>query len=247
MSGKARLWVKYLFFPGIDVAFRKRMRLAQYFEGRDIRTLDAGCGNGAFCFAAARKGNRVLGINIRPDEVARCEEFRDFLGIDREQCQFEVLNVYDILSLKMHFDQIICFEVIEHLMRDDEVLAKFYDLLSLGGTLHLCTPYYFTYYGSLSAEEDGGHVRWGYTFEVLEEKLSKIGFSVVAKDVVLGSIGMWVLGVQQALARGLRYFPRSVAEATGCLFLLLCLPLMVFDRPKLEKTLSIYVKARKHG
>lgn len=43
-------------FPGIDVATRKRMRLTRYFKSGSIATLDAGCGNGAFSFAAAKKG-----------------------------------------------------------------------------------------------------------------------------------------------------------------------------------------------
>src|SRR5262249_35182595 len=108
-----RLWVKWLFFPGVDIAFRARMRLAKLFEKGDIATLDVGCGNGAFSFAAAKRGNQVLGINIKSEEIARCEEFGEFLGIQRERCRFQVLDAYDLLTLNMRFDQILCFEVLE--------------------------------------------------------------------------------------------------------------------------------------
>src|SRR2546426_10747942 len=111
MKGKvidrARLWAKWILFPGLDVATRKRMRLSHYLVPGDLATLDAGCGNGAFSYQAYRRGNRVVGINIDPDQVQRCNEFRDFLGIDSSRCQFKVHNIYDFLALGQKFDQII--------------------------------------------------------------------------------------------------------------------------------------------
>ena len=94
------------------------MKLRKYLRSGDCATLDAGCGNGAFSYYACSLGNSVLGINIDLEQVRKCEEFRDFLDLDRERCGFKVHNIYDVLSLGQKFDQIICFETLEHLKAD---------------------------------------------------------------------------------------------------------------------------------
>ena len=46
---KVRLLIKDLLFPGFDILLRKRIKVAKkYLMPGVIKTLDAGCGNGAF-------------------------------------------------------------------------------------------------------------------------------------------------------------------------------------------------------
>ncbi len=60
-----RLWLKWMFFPGLDLYTRGRYRfLPRFFIEGSVRTLDAGCGNGALAYAAYRRGNEVLGVTI---------------------------------------------------------------------------------------------------------------------------------------------------------------------------------------
>ena len=67
--------VKYLLFPGWDFGARARRKLERYFLSGNIRTLDAGCGNGGFSLVACELGNRVVGINL--DYAAQFYGFMD--------------------------------------------------------------------------------------------------------------------------------------------------------------------------
>src|SRR2546427_9923167 len=213
---RARLRLKRLFFPGLDIATRKRMRLSHYLLAGDLATLDAGCGNGAFSYHAYRIGNRVLAINIDPEQVQRCNEFRDFLGINASRCQFKVHNIYDLLALGQTFDQIICFETLEHLERDQEVIKLFARILNPRGLLHLCTPYLHRrpYWGErISPVEDGGHMRLGYTCEIFEKMLSNEGFEAVAQDKGVGPVSQTIMNWGRCLSVGpLSRWPSSLRE-----------------------------------
>ncbi|HMG73504.1 MAG TPA: methyltransferase domain-containing protein [Pyrinomonadaceae bacterium] len=165
------------------------MKLRKYLRSGNCATLDAGCGNGAFSYYASSLGNSVLGINIDSEQVRKCEEFRAFLNLDRERCGFKVHNIYDVLSLGQTFDQIICFETLEHLKEDREVLKLFRQVINPDGVLHLCTPRRNrrSYFGEvLSETEDGGHVRFGYELLDLEPMLAAAGFSVNRTDKAMG-------------------------------------------------------------
>jgi len=246
---RARLRLKRLFFPGLDIATRKRIRLSHYLLAGDLATLDAGCGNGAFSYQAYRIGNRVLGINIDPDQVQRCNEFRDFLGIDSSRCQFKVHNIYDLLALGQKFDQIICFETLEHLERDQEVIKLFARVLNPGGLLHLCTPYLHRrpYWGEgISPVEDGGHMRLGYTFEIFEKMLSNEGFEVVARDRVVGPVSQMIMNRGRWLSNvPLKGWPAVLRDGISGMLIVTLLPLTWIDLFLREgRHLCIYVKAR---
>jgi len=245
LSSRLRLWVKRLLFPGLDVVTRKRMKFARYFLKGNIATLDAGCGNGAFTYKAYRLGNRCVGINIDPDQIRRCNKYRDFLKLDPSRCQFKVHNIYDMLSLKEKFDQVICFETLEHLKKDQEVLFLFSKVLNPRGILHICTPclHRNPYYGEVISDvEDGGHVRLGYTYERLSSMLAKAGFEVIQMDSAAGffsqKIGDIIRKIQM---KGLLPEPIRVR------FAILLLPLYLltfFDCMTPYQPLSIYIKAR---
>lgn len=114
------------------------------------------------------KGNRVLGIDLDSENVRRCREYAEFVGVDPSRCRFEVLNAYDLPGRDERFDQIIAFEILEHLERDQDMVNWFARLLRPGGVVHISTPHLHRkpYYGEvLSEREDGGHLRLGYTFE----------------------------------------------------------------------------------
>jgi len=246
---RARLWTKWLLFPGFDVKTRKRMRLARYLLAGDVATLEAGCGNGAFSYQAYRLGNRVLGISNDPDQVQRCNEFRDFLGMDATRCRFKVHNIYDLLALGQRFDQIICFETLELLERDQEVIKLFARVLNPGGLLHVCTPYLHRtpYWGErISSVEDGEHMRLGYTFEIVEKMLSNEGFEVVARDRVVGPVSQMVMDWGRWLADvPLKRWPAVLRNGISGMVIFSLLPSTWIDVCVRERRqLCIYVKAR---
>jgi cyclopropane fatty-acyl-phospholipid synthase-like methyltransferase len=242
-----RLALKWAFFPGLNIGTRKRIKLGRHFGRGALLTLDAGCGNGAFSYLAYSRGNTVLGINSDAEQVLKCEAYRDFLGLDPNRCQFRIHNIYDVSTLDQKFDQIICFETLEHLKRDREVLTLFQGVLADNGVLHLCTPRRNRrpYYGeALSEDEDGGHVRLGYELAHLEDLLNGTGFVVTETDRAVGYFSLQVEAmlnmIDVKLAKHLRDDFRAVLRMLSfvCLYPLTFLDVLSRDY------LCVYVQAK---
>jgi len=239
---RIRLWGKRTLFPGLDVHTRCRYRfLSQYFKDGPIDTLDAGCGNGALSYAAYRRGNRVLGVTMEPDQVRKDTEYFSFLGTDPERLQFEVCNLYDLDRIERKFDQIICSETLEHITRDRSVVDSFHKLLREGGILHVCCPYseHPGNKGRVCTDESvGWHVRDGYTLETYRALLEPTGFRIV-KSAGFGSpLLVKISNVVQPVL--------SIYGAAAALPLfLISWPLQLLDRPNPRVPLSLYVQCVK--
>jgi SAM-dependent methyltransferase len=209
------------------------------FNAGPIDTLDAGCGNGALAYAAYRLGNRVMGISVRADEVERNQEYFGSLLPNGDRLQFRQMNIYDLPSIGRKFDQIVCSETLEHISRDEEVVATFADLLRPGGVLHLCCPFALHPHnnlGRVAGPEDGGHVRDGYTLETYHRLLDRVGLKIVA----CGGLGSPLL---VKLDRRLSALRSQHGDAAAMPLFLACLPLSWLDRPDPPVPLSLYVRA----
>lgn len=244
---RSRLFIKRLLFPGLDVGIRKRMRLARHFRSGDIATLDAGCGNGAFSFAAAKIGNRVLGIDSDAEKLRRCAEFRDYLGIPRKRCDFRTMSIFDLPSLGRTFDQIVCFETLEHIMDDAGAVRTLASVLTPGGTLHISTPTRERelYVGEVVSDtEDGGHVRLGYEAEELVALARHAGLEVVTQRTLVGRFSRFVMDTANRLDRALiAWLPDIAREAARLLALTLLYPLTFLDLLLPSRGLIAYVAA----
>ena len=243
------LLIKKLLFPGLDIGIRKRMKFVKYFRNGDLLTLDAGCGNGAFSFAAYKSGNRVIGIDSDPKKLKRCQEFRDYLKIDPERCDFKVYNAYDLLSLNKEFDQIICFETLEHIKDDKKVIEIFSKILKPNGILHLCVPYSKRnpYYGEIISDiEDGNHVRLGYNFEELEKMLQKSNLKITKRDTAVGFFTQKLINFNNWLDLNLlKNFSNRIRDVVHFTSFLFLYPLTFFDIFFVTRYLNIYVCAIK--
>lgn len=200
MTAFFRERLKWLLFPGLNLHARLRWRFFAHVLGEAApdeprRVLDAGCGNGMLAYRSYQKGNRVLGISIKEDEVARCRRFfNEFLRIPQKRLTFRVHDLYEVEALGEVFDEIICSEVLEHLARDAEVVRSFARILKPAGVLHVCVPNaeHPDNRGRARAEhESGGHVRPGYTPESLRALLEPAGFRVAEIQGLGGPIRQW--------------------------------------------------------
>src|SRR5262245_29249806 len=94
--------VKWSLFPGLNLHARLRWKeLPRRFgtarPGESRLVLDAGCGNGMLSYRAYERGNRVVGVSIEAEKVARCRRlFNEHLQIPVERLDFRVHNLYDI-------------------------------------------------------------------------------------------------------------------------------------------------------
>lgn len=234
-----RSWV----YPGLDLHTRNRASLCQFWRTGPRDVLDAGSGNGYFSWLAYRSGARVVAIT---NDRVQAEKARDFLvgyrRADPERLRFEHRDLQDLGDETRSFDEIICYETLEHVRRDRDILSEFYRILRPGGYLHLCCPYgpHPRHQAEvLDEEEGGGHVRAGYTEGDYRRLLEPLGFRI---DRFVG-IGPKLVYRADAMLRTVR---NRVGDLPALPLLPLMLPLVSLARKNPPVPFSIYVRAAKH-
>jgi 2-polyprenyl-3-methyl-5-hydroxy-6-metoxy-1,4-benzoquinol methylase len=156
------------------------------------RTLDAGCGSGAFILYAGEIGNSGVGISFDEECNKKGKMRSEILHINNINFITADLRELDQYSEKLGtFDQIICFETLEHILNDAKLIKDLSELLKPGGRIILTTPY--KYYRHLPGDkvspiEDGGHVRWGYSHQEIGALLEKHGLHVMVEENLSGFI-----------------------------------------------------------
>jgi 2-polyprenyl-3-methyl-5-hydroxy-6-metoxy-1,4-benzoquinol methylase len=179
--------------------------LRRHLRSGRFRTFDAGCGNGAFSIFAAREGNEVLAASFSQAEQDAARRRAEMLGITK--IDFRIL---DLRELDAHapglglFDQIICFETIEHVLDDEVLLTSLARMLSPGGQLLVTTPFdghrpLYTEEVHPSPIEDGSHVRYGYSQERLRELLARADLEVSDEDFISGVISQKLTNLMRRL------------------------------------------------
>jgi 2-polyprenyl-3-methyl-5-hydroxy-6-metoxy-1,4-benzoquinol methylase len=187
---RARLALKLAMWPGTNWVSRDKSQVIHHLlvgsEAQPVRTLDCGCGNAYFAYEAFRRGATCTGITIYDWERRNCEEMRDYLGIPPSRMQFQVgrLDLFaDDPSNREKFDQVMMFDVIEHIMDARAALRQVHTLLDDDGFVYITTPdrdwQANASRGRVSRTENGWHVRNGFTFEQLETVLEESGFEPI--------------------------------------------------------------------
>jgi SAM-dependent methyltransferase len=239
--------IKWALFPGLNLHARLRNRaLTPHFagpaNGAPRRVLDAGCGNGMLAYRSCKLGNRVLGISIKSREIAHNRRlFNDYLKVPSDRLEFREWNIYDLDALGMTFHEIICTEVLEHIVHDETVCRSFWRALNPGGVLHLCCPnaeHPDHRRHVLDEQERGGHVRAGYTYDSYRALLEPIGFEL-SPPVGLGGT------LRQACNKRILQAEEAGGFAAGLLTFAALGPLAVFDRGDPATPYSLYVRAKK--
>lgn len=191
-----------------DVLFVERLGWVRRRLARGpVRTLDAGCGTGAFTILAARAGNDALGLTFSAADAALATDRAALVGTAPGAAKFRTLDLRDLgpaVSELGTFDQIIACEVIEHLRDDAGLVANLAALLRPGGRLLLTTPHlnHHPVYGeTVSETEDGGHVRFGYTHADLERLFAAAGLAVEGAGYLNGFFAQRVFSLYVRLTR----------------------------------------------
>ena len=226
MPSDLRSRLRWLIFPGMNLHARQRYRRLPALFGapvndEDRRVLDAGCGNGMLSYRSYLKGNRVTGVSIKRDEVAKCRAlFNEYLGIPEERLRFEAMNLHELDFAADWFDEIVCAEVIEHIRNDARVCRSLWRVLKPGGVLHLTTPNAAHPYNRdfpLDLDESGGHVRPGYTPASFAALLEPIGFRIAETGGLGGPVR--------------QFFNRRIKEVQGRRGVLAGAPLFAASLP----------------
>jgi len=204
--------------------------------------LDAGSGNGYFSWIAYCSGATVVALNYDARQTEKARHFLlDWRKADPARLRFELGNLYDLRSETRGFDEIICYEVLEHVRGDREVLREFHRILKPGGALHLCCPnarHPRHKAELLDAGEAGGHVRPGYTAQDFRRLLEDEGFVV---DLTAG-IGPRPLYLADEFLRAIR---NRLGDLCALPFFPLALPFVWFAKMNPKEPFSNYARAIK--
>lgn len=181
--------------------------LSRHLQHGPLRTLDAGSGSGAIAIYAAKIGNTVLGLSDNAAQNARAQRRAKLLGAP---ATFVLADLREpaVLDDAGLYDQIICSEVIEHLVDDEGLLRRLAEHLAPGGRLFLTAPFRWyrpLYMDRISDQEDGGHVRWGYTESNLWRLANTCGLEVERIDYVSGWLSQ---KITNAMRRGGKRLPQ---------------------------------------
>lgn len=196
---------KATIYHGDPTMYNRWRWLKKNLRPGHLRTLDVGSGSGAFSIYATKMGNYTIGINSNEEEIKIAKERAKILGLNN----VEFINI-DLKSFGKYiknignFDQIICFELIEHLKDDKKIISDLSQVLKPGGKLILTTPFkkHKPLLGErLSKYEDGGHVRWGYTYDELKDIFNNCGLKIISVEYMNGIISQYITNIMWYLTR----------------------------------------------
>ena len=126
-------------FEGLDHPADVRRRLSVVFDEclrgislRARRTLDAGCGYGAFSAAATARGAALVSLDIGPRLVARAMARAGSRGVVGDACRLPIRDD--------SFDVVISSEMLEHTSEPVRAIAELARVLRNAGLLVLTTP-----------------------------------------------------------------------------------------------------------
>ena len=109
---------------------------------KDIRIVDLGCGNGAFIIRLAQaipdEGVTFLGLDISQPFVEYGKKAAKYREVEKRVSFNE--DDFEAGGLPKGVDIVICSEVLEHLVKPEEILEKINKSLNMGGYLLLTTP-----------------------------------------------------------------------------------------------------------
>lgn len=195
---------------------------------RGVRTLDAGCGSGWFALYLASLGNEVTGISFNPVALAAAERRARAVGETEVRFIEGDLRELDRFGDELgRFDQAICFETIEHILDDDKLVRDLADRLGPGGQLLMTSPSddHPTLAGeSHSDDEDGGHVRHGYSQARMRELCEAAGLDVKVESRLTGWLG-------QKLYNGIGWLSKILGFRLATMVMVVTRPLQLLDRP----------------
>jgi SAM-dependent methyltransferase len=203
LASRLRLTLKSWLWPGVNWVSRDKAAVVSMLQQGSpetpIRTLDCGCGNAYFAFEAVKRGASCLGITIHDWERRSCEEMAGFLGCNPEQMEFRVQRLDDLAEspeAQGSFDQVLLFDVIEHIRDDRAALKQIRTLLNDDGLVYITTPDR-DYQGNadhlrVTRTEDGWHVRNGYTLDQLERLVEECGLEAV-DHLRFGTLGTTIV------------------------------------------------------
>ena len=117
---------------------------------RDMRVLDAACGEGYGAAMLAATAATVVAVDISAAAISHAERRYG----NQERLEFQVADCTALSFADNEFDRVVSFETLEHLYTQDELLAEFRRVLKPDGCLILSSPDKAVYSDQLQANNE---------------------------------------------------------------------------------------------
>jgi SAM-dependent methyltransferase len=200
-------FLRVLFYKLLDILLlrtwhiKKEIRKIKKMFPKNAMILDAGSGFGQYVFylSTLSKNWNIKGVDVKAEQVADCNQFFTKLGRGN-RVTFEEADL-TLLKEPAKYDMILSVDVMEHILEDVLVFNNFNQSLKPGGVLLISTP---SDQGGSDVHDDhehsfiGEHVRDGYNFKEIEDKLIDSGFTSVEVGYSYGCPGKisWKLSMK---------------------------------------------------
>jgi SAM-dependent methyltransferase len=139
--------------------------------------LDVGCGVGTIDFYLSKSHKKIFGVDISKLAIAQAKKSKKALGI--RNVEFIVADITKSWLNNTKYDYLICSEVLEHVLNDEELITHLYSKLKDGGVAIFSVPSKNAPLFKMGLLKDFdkkvGHVR-RYSVTEIEGKLHKYGF-----------------------------------------------------------------------
>ena len=221
-------FLRVLFYALLDLLLLRtwhiRRAIRKNFNGKrklPLNALDAGMGFGQYSFYLAKKfpAWHILGVDVKDEQVADCNGFFQKAGLTN--ASFEVQDLTK-LATENTYDFILSVDVMEHILEDDQVFARFAKAMRKDGLLLISTP---SDKGGSDVHEHehsehgensfvGEHVRDGYNIDAIQAQLLRAGFTKTEAHYDYGAPGniAWKLSMK---------YPILMLNASKLFFVLL--------------------------
>lgn len=149
--------------------------------------LDAGSGFGQYEFYIAKRNKdwQIKAVDVKKEQVEDCNNFFRKIGIGN--VAFEAGDLTKFVE-KDKYDLVLCVDVMEHIEEDELVLKNYFESLKKGGMLLISTPSdqggsdvhhhdHEDYVNDGTHSFVDEHVRDGYGFDEISEKMKGAGFT----------------------------------------------------------------------
>ena len=174
-----------------------RRCLMEISQGRQLRILDLGCGNGNVASRIAELGHSVTGVDVSTTGIDTARA--SFPGVS-----YHLGSVYDedlVSKTGGLFECVVSLEVVEHLFFPKRLFEQSYQLLAKEGVLIVSTPYH-GYLKNLAlsltngwdahfgVHWDGGHIKF-FSKKSLAAMATNAGFGNLKFFPVGRVAGLW--------------------------------------------------------
>ena len=145
----------------------------------NAKILDAGSGFGQYSFYLAKRNNNfsIDALDVKEEQIADCNQFFKKCGLNNATFSFGDLTQS---IAKEKYDLVLCVDVMEHILEDVTVFKNYHEAMKPGAMLLISTP---SDQGGSDVHEETGesfigeHVRDGYPYQEMADKLKEAGFN----------------------------------------------------------------------